>query len=379
MKSKTKNASKTKRKVQFSESETEPENKDEKALCDDSDNDDICVKGYNKKVCFVCGEFGRDGQIWYRCVYCAHWVHSECSGWDLAENYTFNLCMRLLSQVVSWKKKVLGEICTNNIKKFVLSDNDDEKRELCEINWNRNAAPFRRYNSGARNVKNEFHTQALSGKEESVRRFLGGVRRGKEKEYPYDLRPLQKPNIISPTPLFSNNSQLLNCVRHHIVQYFSYQADTPDSWCWAITNAFSKPTPTNPESRQYTSQVRTRKSKLITPHQPNSSVKTSQMHQYSHTDFEPDENYSENFVRVNPDPATEGCTVNSTLEIHCRTLNEYNLATSIANTHHAMRPSLCSGTNCSTHNPASPLHLQIMTKTGNYRQRQHNHSGKAVK
>ncbi|KAJ8885230.1 hypothetical protein PR048_011426 [Dryococelus australis] len=42
------------------ESETEPEDINEKAICDDSDSD-ICVSRYNKDVCVVCDEYGCDG------------------------------------------------------------------------------------------------------------------------------------------------------------------------------------------------------------------------------------------------------------------------------------------------------------------------------
>ncbi|KAJ8866431.1 hypothetical protein PR048_032274 [Dryococelus australis] len=66
----------------------EPEDIDEKALCDDSDNDDICVSGYSYVTNLeVMVKYGI-------CVYCALWVHSECAGWDSAENYTCDVCMR---------------------------------------------------------------------------------------------------------------------------------------------------------------------------------------------------------------------------------------------------------------------------------------------
>ena len=30
--------------------------------------------------CVVCGEFGKDGEMWYRCVMCGYWTHRDCSG-----------------------------------------------------------------------------------------------------------------------------------------------------------------------------------------------------------------------------------------------------------------------------------------------------------
>lgn len=64
-------------------------------ICDDNDVDDIEIAGRpSYDVCSVCGEFGRDKELWYRCVLCSSWAHSECSGWDTAVGYTCDLCIR---------------------------------------------------------------------------------------------------------------------------------------------------------------------------------------------------------------------------------------------------------------------------------------------
>lgn len=78
------------RRIEFSESETEEE-ADEKNLCDDDEDDDI--EPLNCDVCLVCNEFGRDNEMWYRCVNCGRWSHEECSGWDSPEDYFCDLCL----------------------------------------------------------------------------------------------------------------------------------------------------------------------------------------------------------------------------------------------------------------------------------------------
>ncbi|KAK5648281.1 hypothetical protein RI129_003173 [Pyrocoelia pectoralis] len=37
--------------------------------------------------CLICGEFGRNNEMWYRCTSCGLWAHSECTGLDSAEGY----------------------------------------------------------------------------------------------------------------------------------------------------------------------------------------------------------------------------------------------------------------------------------------------------
>lgn len=81
-----------KRQLNLSESESEAEQINEKNLCDDNDDDDIGPINYD--VCLICDEFGRDNEMWYRCVGCGRWSHEECSGWDTPEDYLCDLCMR---------------------------------------------------------------------------------------------------------------------------------------------------------------------------------------------------------------------------------------------------------------------------------------------
>ncbi|KAG5864062.1 hypothetical protein JTB14_000635 [Gonioctena quinquepunctata] len=40
------------------------------------------------KICIICGEFGENRELWYHCVTCGRWAHSEYSGWESANEYT---------------------------------------------------------------------------------------------------------------------------------------------------------------------------------------------------------------------------------------------------------------------------------------------------
>lgn len=79
------------RQLKLSESETEEEEIDENTLCDDEDDEEVEL---NADVCIVCNEFGRDGEMWFKCVTCGLWVHADCSGWDTAKNYKCEYCLR---------------------------------------------------------------------------------------------------------------------------------------------------------------------------------------------------------------------------------------------------------------------------------------------
>lgn len=46
----------------------------EKELRDDVELD--YADTFHTIICSVCGEFGRDGELWYNCVRCVDWTHS---------------------------------------------------------------------------------------------------------------------------------------------------------------------------------------------------------------------------------------------------------------------------------------------------------------
>lgn len=72
---------------------SDEEDIDEKTLCQDDELDEM-EHEQNNEICLICEEFGRDGELWYRCIVCGRWVHELCSGWDTAENYKCDICIR---------------------------------------------------------------------------------------------------------------------------------------------------------------------------------------------------------------------------------------------------------------------------------------------
>lgn len=91
---KSKQALKRKLKWKEESSSDEYNNIDAKKLCDDDEFADLDpISTYGSDVCLVCSEFGRDGEVWFRCVICSNWSHEECSGWDTPVNYTCDMCL----------------------------------------------------------------------------------------------------------------------------------------------------------------------------------------------------------------------------------------------------------------------------------------------
>ena len=74
------------------ETDSEPDTENE--LCDDNSDDDMPVEISQGDQCLICDEFGKDGELWYRCTVCGLWVHSECSGWDDPHNYMCDICLK---------------------------------------------------------------------------------------------------------------------------------------------------------------------------------------------------------------------------------------------------------------------------------------------
>lgn len=60
-------------------------------LCDDEEDVNICEEDEH---CALCGEYGIDGELWYRCTNCGRWAHRLCSGWDNPEGYLCDFCSR---------------------------------------------------------------------------------------------------------------------------------------------------------------------------------------------------------------------------------------------------------------------------------------------
>ncbi|CAH2008741.1 unnamed protein product [Acanthoscelides obtectus] len=78
--------------------ETSSESDISNAACDDDDEDefdhfdDAERRDNLNEECGICGKFGRDRELWYRCVGCSTWNHAACSGADRAEGYLCDYC-----------------------------------------------------------------------------------------------------------------------------------------------------------------------------------------------------------------------------------------------------------------------------------------------
>lgn len=81
-------------------------------LCNDSSDDDCdidsmlidrgpkpvkCNRSDDKPmnyddVCIICGEFGKNNEIWFRCTLFGNWVHGDCSGATKPRGYVCDYC-----------------------------------------------------------------------------------------------------------------------------------------------------------------------------------------------------------------------------------------------------------------------------------------------
>lgn len=81
------------RQISFQDTTSEDE-VDEDMICDDNEFDDVVILFSNDtEMCLVCGEYSTT-ELWYRCVACGKWAHSECSGFDSPENYKCDFCQK---------------------------------------------------------------------------------------------------------------------------------------------------------------------------------------------------------------------------------------------------------------------------------------------
>ena len=84
-------------------------------LCADSDEEDIPMDEVDvkrgrpvrrkldtasdrstKDNCVICGEVGRNMELWFRCTSCGYWVHEACSGVDSAVDHVCDHCRKRL-------------------------------------------------------------------------------------------------------------------------------------------------------------------------------------------------------------------------------------------------------------------------------------------
>lgn len=95
---KNKNEVRKKKKNEISDS-SDTSDLDVSKLCDDEDSNDLtfnapsCSKTPNE-FCYICGEIGKDQELWYRCVICSTWNHAECTGADSPKDYICDFCLK---------------------------------------------------------------------------------------------------------------------------------------------------------------------------------------------------------------------------------------------------------------------------------------------
>lgn len=58
------------------------------------DDDTDIKENYDfQNKCVLCDDYGRNNELWYRCVICGLWAHVECTGSDTPENYMCDIGM----------------------------------------------------------------------------------------------------------------------------------------------------------------------------------------------------------------------------------------------------------------------------------------------
>lgn len=87
--------------------ETTPESSDDSMdedlsdICNDDELDDVELSFIPPSVkkpsepndtCGICGESGKDKELWFRCVLCSLWNHAECTSAETPENYKCDYC-----------------------------------------------------------------------------------------------------------------------------------------------------------------------------------------------------------------------------------------------------------------------------------------------
>lgn len=80
------------KKIKFQDSETEESEFDEKDICDDDELDDVDPTR-PENICLICGEFGKDRELWYQCASCLDWAHADCTLREDSKPYICDICV----------------------------------------------------------------------------------------------------------------------------------------------------------------------------------------------------------------------------------------------------------------------------------------------
>ncbi|XP_044766256.1 uncharacterized protein LOC123322376 [Coccinella septempunctata] len=56
---------------------------------EDKENSDVEI---NEDICIMCGEFGKDRELWIRCVHCSGWAHKACTDGEAKKIFICDFC-----------------------------------------------------------------------------------------------------------------------------------------------------------------------------------------------------------------------------------------------------------------------------------------------
>ncbi|CAG9820703.1 unnamed protein product [Phaedon cochleariae] len=59
---------------------------------EDEYDDDSREKEVNEDICIICGDIGKDRELWIRCVVCGQWAHEACAG-NVRDDYICDFCL----------------------------------------------------------------------------------------------------------------------------------------------------------------------------------------------------------------------------------------------------------------------------------------------
>lgn len=70
------------------------------SLCDDNELDDIDMAFFDNgtstaddnELCGLCGDHGKEKELWYRCTQCGKWYHAACTANESAKDFICDLC-----------------------------------------------------------------------------------------------------------------------------------------------------------------------------------------------------------------------------------------------------------------------------------------------
>nr|CAD7394174.1 unnamed protein product [Timema cristinae] len=91
-------------------------------LSDDEMDEAVLTKTGKEpnELCCICGEIGRDKELWYRCVSCSSWNHAECTAVDTPKDYDIVIAGSVVGLITTvWFH--LGVPKTNTIQRITES------------------------------------------------------------------------------------------------------------------------------------------------------------------------------------------------------------------------------------------------------------------